>query len=65
MDAIVPPIKAVPEAQRTPQSATAANAKAQAKSIVAKGPIIKPAVDAGKVRVVSAIYDIGSGKVSL
>jgi carbonic anhydrase len=65
VDAILPPIKSLPTAQRTLESATAANASAQAKSIAAKGPIIKPAVDAGKIRVVSAVYDIATGKVSL
>ena len=65
VDAIVSPIKSVPPAQRTLESATAANASAQAKAIAAKGPIIKAAVDAGKIRVVAAIYDIASGKVSL
>ena len=65
VDAIVPPIKSVPPAQRTLESATVANASAQAKAIAAKGPIVKPAVDAGRIRVVSTIYDIASGKVSL
>jgi carbonic anhydrase len=65
IDAIVPTIKSLPASQRSLERSTAANAAAQAKAFVAKGPVIEPAVAAGKVRVVSAVYDIASGRVPL
>jgi carbonic anhydrase len=65
VDAIVPAIKSLPPGQRTLERTTDANASAQAKALAAKGPIIKPAVDAGKLRVVAAVYNIADGKVSL
>jgi carbonic anhydrase len=63
--AIVPTVKALPANERTLERAVAANAEAQAKAFAGQNPIIKPAVDSGKVRVVSAVYDIASGQVSL
>jgi carbonic anhydrase len=65
VDAIVPTVKALPTAQQKLDPATLANAEAQAKKLAATGPIIAPAVAAGKLKVVSAVYDIASGKVSL
>jgi carbonic anhydrase len=62
---VVGPVKALPPKQRTLQRSIAANAKAQARRIAATGPIIKPGVAAGRVRVVGAVYDIRSGRVSL
>jgi carbonic anhydrase len=62
---VVGPVKALPPGQRTVQRSIAANARAQASRIAATGPIIKPAVAAGRVRVVGAVYDIRSGRVSL
>lgn len=65
VDAIVPAVKSLPAAQRTLNPAITANAQAQAKAIAAKGPVIAPAVAAGKVKVVSSVYDIATGKVPL
>jgi carbonic anhydrase len=63
--AIVGPVRSIPPARRTLARATVANARAQAARLAARGPIIKPAVAAGRIRVVAALYDIGSGRVSL
>jgi carbonic anhydrase len=63
--AIVPVVKALPPNQRTLDQAIAANASFQATAFAAKDPIIKAAVDGGKIKVVAAVYDIPSGKVNL
>jgi carbonic anhydrase len=63
--AIVGPVRSLPPARRTLARATVVNAQAQAKRFAARGPIIKPAVASGRIRVVAALYDIGSGRVSL
>jgi len=65
VEAIVPAVKSLSPGQRTPDAVARANAASQAEAIANKGPIIKPAVAAGKLRVVSAMYDIASGEVSL
>jgi carbonic anhydrase len=65
VDAVVPAIESLPPDQRTLERATAANARAQAAKLAASEPIIKPAVDAGKIRVVAAVYDIKTGRVTL
>lgn len=62
---VVGPVSALPRRQRTLARGVAANARAQAQRIAASGPIIKPAVASGRVRVVAAVYDIRSGRVSL
>jgi carbonic anhydrase len=41
------------------------NARAQARRFATRRPIIKPAVDSGQIRVVAAVYDIGTGRVSV
>jgi carbonic anhydrase len=59
-------VRALPPSQRTSlDAAIAANAAAQAKKIAGKGPIIGQAVRKKRLRVVGAVYDIGSGRVSL
>jgi carbonic anhydrase len=63
--AIVPAVKSLPADQRTLENAIVANTKLQAKEFASKNPIIKPAIDSGKIKVVPAVYDIGSGKVKL
>ncbi len=65
VEAIVGPVRALPSSQRTLERSIAANARAQAKQISASGPIIRPAVASGRLRVVAAVYDIGTGRVSL
>jgi carbonic anhydrase len=65
VDLVVPAIKALPPDQRTVDNCIAVNARAQAADIASRGPIIQQAVAAGQIAVVSAVYDIRSGKVKL
>jgi carbonic anhydrase len=61
---VVPSIEAIPEAERTTEACTVANARAQAEALTT-GPIIGPAAEAGDIKVVAAVYDIGSRRVEL
>lgn len=63
--AIVPPIDALPPAERTLDNSTVANARAQAADIASRQPIVKPAIDSEKLAVVAAVYNIADGKVSV
>jgi carbonic anhydrase len=65
VDLLVPPIAAIPPDQRTVDNSIAANARYQAAQIAGKDPIIKPRIAAGTLKVVSAVYNIANGKVSL
>lgn len=65
VDAVVGPVRALPRSQRTLPRSIAANARAQALRVAGRGPIISSAVRSGQVQVVAAVYDIGSGRVSL
>jgi carbonic anhydrase len=65
IDALVPPIQEIPPAERTLDASVVVNARAQAGDIASRGPIIKPAIDAGALAVVAAVYNIADGKVSL
>ena len=65
VDAVVPAIEALPADQRALPGCVAANARAQATEIADRGPIIGPAVEAGTVRVVAAVYEIETGRVEL
>jgi carbonic anhydrase len=62
---ILPVIHALPGDERTPERVTLANAAAQAQAIADSGPVIAAAVADGKVLVVSAVYDIASGRVGI
>ncbi len=62
---IVGPVRALQPKRRTLPQAIAANARWQAARIATSGPIVKPAVAAGRVGVVAAVYDIGSRRVSI
>jgi carbonic anhydrase len=61
----VPPISGIPPDQRTLDRSVMVNAQYQAADIASRNPIIKPAIEAGRLRVVSAVYNIANGKVSL
>ena len=65
VDALVEPIRTLPSRQRTVERSIEINARAQARRIAGRGPIIKKAVASGDVRVVAAVYDIRTGSVSL
>lgn len=62
---LLAPVRALPRRQRTLPRCIAANARAQARRLASAGPIVKPAVDSGRVGVVAAVYDIRSGRVTL
>jgi carbonic anhydrase len=62
---IVPAVKSLPRNRRTVPRVTTLNAQRQAKMLAAKGPIISDAVTSGQIKVVSAVYQIGSGRVTL
>ncbi len=65
IDAIVPRIEAIPPPDRTLGKCIVATAQTQTAEIAALDPIIKPAVDAGNLGVVAAVYNIATGKVRL
>ena len=65
VDAVVPAIESLPADQRALRECVAANARSQAAALADRGPIIGPAVEAGTVRVVAAVYEIETGRVEL
>ena len=65
VDAIVPTVEALPPDQRTLQACTSANASNQAIQLANSDPIVKPAVSAGTLWVVPAIYNVPNGRVRL
>jgi carbonic anhydrase len=65
VDAVVPAVKALPANQRALPACVAANARAQAAEIARKAPIIRPAVEAGTLSVVAAVYEVEAGRVEL
>jgi carbonic anhydrase len=62
---LLPTVRAIPRGRRTVPRVTAANARNQARILAAKGPIIAPSVRSGELKVVSAVYDIATGRVNL
>jgi carbonic anhydrase len=65
VNAVAGPVRALPPARRTLERSIVANAQAQARRVAARGPIIKPAIDNGRLRVVAAVYDIRTGRVTV
>src|SRR3954451_3395107 len=65
VDAVVTPVKSVPPDQRSLERCISVNARSQAEKLSGRGPIVAPAIAAGKLRVVAAVYDIANGKVSI
>jgi carbonic anhydrase len=65
IDTIVGPVKTIPRSRRTVDRSIVVNARAQARRVANRGPIIKPAIASGQIRVVAAVYDIATGRVSL
>ncbi|HSD25391.1 MAG TPA: carbonic anhydrase [Solirubrobacterales bacterium] len=65
VDAIVPSVESLTVDQRTVPNCIEANARAQARELAGKAPIIRPAVDSGTLRVVAAVCDVESGRVEL
>jgi carbonic anhydrase len=65
VERILPAIGELPEGERDVETGVRANAAAQAAELASRGPIVKRAVEAGELAVVAAVYDIGTGAVSL
>jgi carbonic anhydrase len=65
VDAVVPAIESLPADQRALRECVAANARSQAAALADRGPIIGPAVEAGTISVVAAVYEIETGHVEL
>jgi carbonic anhydrase len=65
VDAVVPAVESLPADQRALPDCVAANARAQAAELAGRGPIVGPAVEAGAVSVVAAVYEVESGRVEL
>lgn len=63
VDLIIPAVRSLPRNRRTVPNVTSNNARRQARQLAAKGPIISAAVKSGKIKVVPAVYQIGSGRV--
>ncbi|HTA36886.1 MAG TPA: twin-arginine translocation signal domain-containing protein [Solirubrobacteraceae bacterium] len=63
VDAVVPAVVGLDPSARTLQASIVANARRQAKLLEQTGPIIPAAIAAGTLRIVAAVYDIGSGTV--
>lgn len=61
VDAVVPAVQGLPPAARTLDHSIVANARRQAAIVSRSGPIIPAAIAAGTLRVVSAVYQIGTG----
>lgn len=65
VDAIVPAVQALPAGERTLDRSIVANARVQAQALRTRGPILPAAIAAARLRVVAAVYDIGTGAVEL
>ncbi len=65
IDSLVPAIESLPPNERNLARCVPASAITQAGIISRSGPIVAPAVAAGKLRVVAAVYNIANGFVSI
>jgi carbonic anhydrase len=65
VDAVVPAVESLPPDRRSLPDCVAAHARAQAAKLAETGPIIGPAVEAGEVSVVAAVYEVETGRVEL
>ncbi len=65
IDDLVPTVESLAPAERNVRRCVTANAISQAQDIARRGPIIAPAIAEGKIRVVSAVYNIANGFVSI
>ena len=64
IDLLVPTVKSLPANQRNLARCVPSNAIAQAKDLARRGPIVAPAIAAGTIQVVPAVYNIANGAVS-
>jgi carbonic anhydrase len=65
VDAVVPTVESIPAGQRTLQACTSANVSNQAHELANSDPIVKPAIRAGTLWVVPAVYNVPNGRVRL
>jgi carbonic anhydrase len=65
VDPVVPAVQSVPEPERTLDHCVVANARVQAHALSIRGPVLPPAIRSGALRIVSAVYDISTGRVVL
>jgi carbonic anhydrase len=65
IDAVKPAVESRPPGQRGLPDCVAANARAQAAKLAGMGPILDPAVDSGRLRIVAAVYEVETGRVEL
>jgi carbonic anhydrase len=65
VDAVVPSVESLSAEQRTLPNCVAANARMQAERIAATEPVVGPAVEAGRLKVVAAVYDVQTRVVDL
>ena len=65
VDLLTPTVKSLPSDERTLTRCVPANAIAQAQDLARRGPIIAPAVAAGKIKIVAGVYNIANGAVSV
>ncbi|MGV1050259.1 MAG: carbonic anhydrase, partial [Solirubrobacterales bacterium] len=65
IDHLLPTVRSLPPDERHLARCVPANAIAQAGEIASPGPIIAPAIAAGALRVVAAVYNIANGAVSI
>ena len=65
VDLVVPVVESLAPDERNLRRCVTANAIAQAQDLATRGPIIAPAVAAGKIRVVAGVYNLANGAVSV
>jgi carbonic anhydrase len=65
IDDIVPTVRSLPQDERNLARCVPANAISQAGDLARRGPIVAPAISAGRLRVVAAVYNIANGAVSI
>ncbi|UGS34363.1 carbonic anhydrase [Capillimicrobium parvum] len=65
VDPVVPAVQSVPEPERSLDHCIVANARVQAHALSIRGPVLPPAIRSGALRIVSAVYQIASGRVVL
>lgn len=62
---LTPAVRSLPANRRTVPRVTAENAQRQAQMLASKGPIMSKAVRDGRIKVISAVYDVRTGRVDL
>ncbi len=65
LEPIIPVVRSLPRGERDSERCVAANARHEARRLAGLDPIIAPRVAAGELAVVPAVYEIGSGLVSV